>query len=215
MIKPPIEVKNYPARKFHRFFFESGPYVDFYVRGAVAWPWNDKPGFIVLGAQELNTKIVYVFEEYEFWHVEPTLNSEEGQYIGLSVWLNMISSKYHAKEFFWNDRKDLHDYFYRLCLRSEQIEVKPSLIEAHYDKPEVGDTILQTFVAQRKVRISRQSKVFQHLQGGDGEVWRGYHALRVLLVGMHGFPWKDPGPVTEDVREIWDKDPDIWRSWSR
>jgi len=215
MIKPPAMVKAYPERKFHRFFFDEGPPCDFYVRGAIAWPWIGQLGFGVLGAQEINTKIVYVFEEYEFLHIDPVFDPDTTKYVGLADFLNRMASKYQATEYFWNDRPDLHDYYHKLVIRSPQVNVQPAMIKAHYDKDEVADGILHAHVDRKTVRVSLQSQVLQHLQGGDPDQFRGYHALRVLLMGFTNFPWRDPGPPTEDVVEIWDPTPRIWSKWSR
>lgn len=194
MIERPISSDLNPKRDTVRLFFEKTEAQEFHVRAAVAWPEGADPGFAVLGGQDIKTKVIWVFEEYEFHSIAPIFRENAKAYNGFEGFLTIAWGAYSCREVFWRQPEDVHRRFALKCWDRPTIQPKPEFIKV---PPAMDDTtaenLFKEMAASRMFRASKQGKLYQSI--GNEDMRLPKHALICLLAGFEHFPWIDTEQV--------------------
>jgi len=177
---------------------ESGQYM---MRGGVCWPIpvddggkKDVYGYILMAGQNVETKLVTIFEQVQFVVIDHILRPDRSiEHHGISTWFNRCWSKYFASDFFWHQDNELSRKYLLEIIRSEMIRPKPQLIEVGWSDTEEAKQVIWKFVKLGKLRIEKDSQLYRELEKtkvGEKQTWPAVHALMCCLCGIERFPWR-------------------------
>ena len=189
MIERPISAKINPHRDTVRLFFENTESSEFYIRGAVAWPEGTDPGFAVLGAQEIKTKIIWVFEGYEFFSIAPIFQQDKKAYNGFADFFTKIWTMYSCFTLFWRQAHDVHQRYALKCYELPTIQPKPEFIRTPYTEDITAENLFKEMAAKGQFKASKQCELYQNIVDPDKTAAK--HALICLLAGFEYLPWID------------------------
>lgn len=205
----PIKAKWDRENQLTKLFFNENDAPELYfVRGSIEWPIGLIPGYALLSAQNVNTKELWIYEEFPFWTV-----STSGQSSPLWAWLQDVWKKYLCRYFYFTNLRD-HPRFFLQIQREPLIRTHPVFLEAELaskNQKSIDNLILE---------YRRLNKIKLDQDGGEKEISgnlldqlmsldRGYvrdeteipavQALRGLLAGIERWPWKRP---IDDIEEV-------------
>lgn len=174
-----------------QLFFENDQSREFYMRGAIGWLEGKKPGFALLAGQTLDTKEVWLFDEFEFMTVDHWLNEDQTlKQEGLSSFLLKCWSKYGCRTFFYNQDIEIHRRYYFQILDSIMIDPKPEFLRTPYTTDEkIRDNIVDEYLALGKLKGNKHSRVYEYMKSHAYDEPMGLHCIRCLLGGFEAFPW--------------------------
>ena len=187
MIERPISAKMNEYRDTVRLFFENRESAEFYIRGAVSWPEGSEPGFAVLGAQDIKTKLIWVFEGYEFFSIAPVFQQDKKTFKGLADFLTLIWSTYSCRTLYWRQSPDVHKRYAMKCYELPTIQPKPEFIKVHYTEEITAENLLKEMAARGEFKASKQGELYQNINNPDKPLSK--HALVCLLAGFEYLPW--------------------------
>lgn len=203
----PVKAKYLPGRGLIELFFKEDikPYyhvdlergTEASVKGALVWPQGLAPGYLIIAAQWLSTKVVWIYEEREFWAVSPATRIEDK--LVLADFLAELWPRYYCKDYFMETRseEDPNHRRYMLQMYKEPlIDPKPVLCKALYAGHEVAaGKLVSEYWAAKRVRYERGGGIWVQLQQishKDIEELPAIRALRCLLSGIERTPWREP-----------------------
>jgi len=197
MIVPyPLKGKAKPdfKRETVRLFFEDIPSHDFHMRGAVTWPEGDNPGFCLIAGQEVESRVVWVFDEFQFVSIEHWFHQGELRERGLVEFLLRCWSDFFCRHFYYQQHEQINKRYLIQCLRSEMIQPKPAFSQVPYVDEDIADNVTREYINLLKMKINKGTLLADHLNTLDMGVEEqkvGVHALRCLLAGFEFSGWKD------------------------
>ena len=199
IIKPTasrLDPNNPYTTKLH---FDGGAVRDFYVRGSIAWPEGDEEGFALMAGQDIQSKIVYLFEEFQFWTVEHwleddgTLHPRDDDptkfHVGLIQFITDNFTKYKSCSYFWGSQHvDIWKRWGTAVYNNPMLPKQIELIEVPYVK-EVGENLVAEYMNTEKIKGDQRFKLYEKVQEQDIQDNNGAHALRALIAGFEYVPW--------------------------
>lgn len=183
--------------------FEGGPPRKYYMRGAIAWPEGDKEGFSLLAGLDTISKIIYIFEEFQFWMVNHWLDDDgsihqrtdehgnpTGEYhTGLCQFMQNNYTKYKAYAYFWGGQHiDIWQRYGGEVYKNRIVPRALEMIEVPY-VAEVGDNLIAEYQNTDRIKGDQRSKLYVMLQEAAVSDNNGVQALRALLAGYEHQPW--------------------------
>lgn len=173
------------------------------VRGGICFPmfvenpepgvYGDVYGYVVLGCEDINTGIVYIFEHKPFHVVDNIVEDSKIIHEGISSWLNMCWSRYYCRKFFYSQEYELSRKFRLDIHRSPMIQPKPEIIEIEaYTEPD-RQRIIWERIKTKTIRYEKDSDIHRLIglmRRGDKTVRPEIYALQVLLCGLDRFPYR-------------------------
>lgn len=204
IIQRPITAARDPNNRYRTVLhFERGENIPFYMRGAISWPELEQQGFVLMAGQNIETGIVYIFEQEWFWTVpiwtnpDGTLrkNDTGGYHLGLIQFIKDWEALYKCAAYFYGGQHpDLTRRYGIELYRNDLTPKNISLIEAPYVK-EVGDDLVfekmrsQKFMGQWESHLHKSLEKWKSLRsagiGGNGAI----HSLRALFAGLEAYPF--------------------------
>ncbi len=211
----PVKAKFSASRRTTELLFEKDikPYyhvdlergTEAYVRGALVWPQGLAPGYLIIGSQWLSTKVMWIYEEREFWAVSPASRIDDK--LVLADFLAELWPRYYCKDYFMETRSEEDPNHRRYMLQTYKeplIDPKPVLCKALYAGHEVAaDKLVSEYWAGKRVRYERGGGIWVGLQQighKDIEELPAVRALRCLLSGVERIPWREPAPPATGAR---------------
>jgi hypothetical protein len=205
MITLPIKCKLLP-NGLVRLYFDHGPSVDHYVRGAIAWSEKGLPGMAIVASQDPVSKKVWIYEDYEFRTIEPVdpgiYQIDPIYYDGLRIFLNRCRERYFCRYYFYRQPQEICREAISQIRKNEMIERDISFIELLYRDTDIMDNILETYKAHMRLQFGKQSKLFQHVATKDPERFQGYHAMRCLVAGYEYYPYRDYTTPKQEIEYL-------------
>jgi len=181
--------------------FAGGKQGEFYVRGAVCWPvrvQDHSEGFILLGAQNVRDKKLYVFEQTPYRAIDHIMGHDRDgctviQWKGISSWLNEMWKSYFCSHFYYDQGDAVHRLYKNQVTRSEMIKPKPTFRKV-WTKDDAGDSVMWGWLDAERLVIGEGSAVQHALQEykvrPPGSVIPAVQALMCLLAGIERYPWR-------------------------
>jgi len=180
---------------------------EFYMIGGICWPVQyelpDQPpdvlGYAILAGKDLETGIVYVFEQKDFVTIEHIFNEKQiVAYHGLAPWFNTIWARYYANRFYFNQSDEISRKYRLDVIRSEMITSRPQMIEV--PMPDIKDALhtVWRYAKTKGVKIDADSLLGVHLPLAKVDKHKRniasppVHALACMLVGLDRFPYRKP-----------------------
>lgn len=191
MIERPIHHEIDGHRDTVRLFFENKESAEFYVRGAVCWPEGTEAGFAVLGAQDVKTKTIWIFEGYSFLSIVPIFQKDKKTYNGFAEFLQRIWTTYGCYTLFWRQANDVHQRFALKCYDVPTIVPKPEFIKTPYAEDITAENLFKEMAARGQFRASKQGELYQNINNPDKVSAK--RSLICLLAGFEYLPWIDVG----------------------
>lgn len=184
---------------------QENPQGEYYMRGGICWPEmverpevpSDYQGYAMMGGQEVESKIVYIFEQRSYEVIENIIEPKDGtiQYEGLAAWLNRCWSRYFARDFYWHQDFELTKSHRLEIIRSLFIQPKPQLIEVPWHDGHEPHAIWK-YVKLNRLQWGAGTQLHEELQrakAGDKRKAPAVHALQCLLAGLERYPWRGEG----------------------
>lgn len=180
----------------------------FYMRGSISWPEGKQEGFAMMAGMSLDTKTIFVFDQFRFWTISHWLN-EDGSirlrervkdtdqvdyYFGLIHFIQQCDAKYNCCAFFHGGQhNDVVRRHSQELYRNEHLPRRIQLIDVPYVK-ELGDNLInekafvEGFMADSGSYLDKSLSQWERMQttGADGD--GAVHALRALLAGFEHQP---------------------------
>ena len=200
IILHPKATKYLPHKDLTTFWFDGQDIpvsLELFVRGAVAWPEDGRQGFALLGGQDVKSRVVYAFEEFQFMTVDPLAGGDGTfKHPGLGQWFMDMWAKYHCYSYYWNQHPDIHRRYSQQVYDLKTVVPKPELIQVHI-VDQLGDTLIYESGLTRKfqgdTRSELKTQVSAHLAAPEAKKpGLGVHALRCLLAGVEHIGWMQP-----------------------
>ena len=185
------------------------PSGDYWLRGGICWPGlqprgmdHGLRGFAVMCGQLLETKVIYVFRQADFWTVDPVLGGDNALPTqGLAVWLNHSWADLFADTYFWHQPQETHRKYLLQILRSPMVQPKPHFIEVDWSKLEQAHpTLWETLQAQR-LKFSTESELHRQLRQFQAQTYEtppAVYALCCCLMGYDRYPYR--APISQEER---------------
>jgi hypothetical protein len=206
MIPKPRSVKV-TDRRTTIFYNEDGSMREYCVRGGVCFPTlvvtpagQKIIGYVVVLAQNVDTKRVDIIDEVEFLSLDnvhglPEPGAGQGHVIiwGVTMFLNDMWSKYGCKYYYWSQDADLMMRWRIEISKSIQILPKPSMIRVLWgdDKQAMGN-VWQMFESGMLygTKGTRMSNVITQIKGRTTlDVFSPeLHSLQCAVNGLLRFP---------------------------
>lgn len=169
---------------------------EYNVRGAVVWPEGTEHGYLMIGAQRVDTGVLWLFEERRWWTVSPG-----GDGPALTDFWQSLWDLYYCRSFYVPTVSEdlVHKRYLVQALREALIDPKPVFVPAVYAMEEqAADALVAEYVARKLLRIDKEGQLYQQLQawrssngGGQQQRLPAVLALRCLLAGYERRPWRD------------------------
>lgn len=189
----PKDTKPYFKRGTALIFFRNAKPREMFVRGAIAWPEGNDAGVALIAGQDIQTKEVILFGEFEFWSIEHFFEGERLKFRGLSQFLNENWQNFYCNHYYDHQPFEVRDRFYTKILRSRMVNPKPVIVNVKYTADNIADNLLSEYLHLERFTAPRDSTVFRHLMTrGTKDEKPGVHALRCLLGGFEFSGWRDP-----------------------
>ncbi len=164
-----------------------------FMRGGIFFPeryeklgHQETLGFIVVCGRDVETGIVYVWEQQPFLVITDLLDDENRvEFRGITQFLNRSWSKYFCKTFFWSQDKVRHKHYLLEILREPMVNPKPTFIEGRIDIEDALQSVW-TLAKTARLRFPSGSTVHQELEAHQiGEALHpAVHALACAVGGL-------------------------------
>jgi hypothetical protein len=197
-IEVPAAAFRRPLRRTVDLIMPSGRRGEFYIRGAICWPKGGHPdqyGAFLVGAQDVQTQVVYVVAEGRFLTVDPCADVLGGvTFAGVANRLNDLWAKFYCNQWYYREEEGEHRSWMLQVLRSTMVQPKPQLIRIDWDFD--TEAMIDRLVATGRVVMSNEGESFRGLTalrsrpGADGMDFPAVRALGALLAGVERHPWK-------------------------
>ena len=209
IIRKPKFARIDPQNRYTTYLHFDGEGVPrpFYMRGSIAWPEGDQEGFALLAGQDINTKIICIFEEFPFWTIDHWLE-ENGNirqrtdsqgdptseyFLGLFQFIQDNFSLYKAFAYFWGSQHiDIWKRYGNEVYKNPLVPRALEMIEVPYVK-EVGDNLIAEYMNTERIKGDQRSKLYVLLQDAAVNDNNSVQALRALLAGYEFQPYVNLG----------------------
>jgi hypothetical protein len=193
-MKRPMKAQYNSTRGTSTLYFENVDDVaEFYMRGGIFWPEQDK-GFIVLAGQDVSNKVVTVFEEYEFLAVDHVLGPNQTiEFYGPAPFFEKCWKRYFADKFFWKQPKETHKQFNLEVRRSQMIDPKPRFVEAPFTDESEARNLIFEYSRLGRLNVEEGSDLHRQLEiTKDDEKAHlpAVFALGRALAGIKRYPFR-------------------------
>ena len=212
MIKP-LSAQYKHDRKTSMLYFDEQDPMEFCMRGGICWPIKyeingriDTNGYAVMAGMDVDSKVVYVFEEQQWVTIDHIIRDNKIEHHGLSQWFNRLWNDYFASKFYFHQPHQLAKRFRLQASRSDMIKPKPKFKEL---PPTDTDDIVAAIwhiVKEGALKYTKGGLVEEQLKmvkAGDKQVLPAVHALGCALVGLARYPWRKP--YQKPIQEIFIK----------
>jgi len=209
MLKP-IRAEENEEQGTVALFFDYAPKqgIAHRTRGAVRWPSGMNPGYCLISAQDVRTRVLTVFEEFPFYSVG-SVDGEPGIWKCLGdAWRN-----YKCRRLYYAIQ-DTHSRYAIQVARESLVTIKPSFIEvelASKDDQLNCDNLILEYNRRKLIKIDRDAKHITSKLSSVGNLFdqlqvysKGYStnedslpaviALRALIAGIERTPYRTPAP---------------------
>ena len=183
-------------------YFPGGEFSEYRMRGGVAFPqmYDDRGrleirGHIAMSGQDIHTKKIYVFEDTEFFCVEPYLNDEGIVEIhGIVGFVNDCWNKYYENKFYWYQNEEVATKYRLQIARSKLIGKRLVFVEANMADIQSALGILLQYVQMKKIFWKKESIISKEMAGiskDQSKLHPAIHALAVMLAGIEKSPYRE------------------------
>ncbi len=158
-----------------------------FIRGSVVWPKESYPGIVLMAGQELESKKLIIFEEFEFTSLSQAADAFN------RFWA------YLPHLYYYNDIPE-NDGFCNHLYGKEKLAGKlPFIAAPHADSEDYGNNLIREFLSKGLLVVPQEGVLVNQLQEArkdldPGELY-AVRALRYLLTGIDHNPW--PFEVTD------------------
>ena len=206
IIKKPITATINKDNQYSTYLhFERGERIQFYTRGAIAWPEGDREGFVLMAGQRIDTGIIYIFEQMWFWTIDHWLNPDGsvkqrpagGFYLGLIQAILDWDALYKCCSYFHGGQHvDVVRRHSIELYRNQLLPRRIQIIDVPYVK-EVGDDLIKErlqkrgFVGQIDSPLHKSVSQYTAMAAAGVGDNNAVHCLRALFSGYEHQPFKD------------------------
>lgn len=198
-------------RKTSMLFFKDEPAIECYIKAGICFPMTydsgvgiQNSGFAVMGAQDIRTKYIYVFEQMEWVTIDDIIAEDNTiRYRGLSHFFNQIWTEYFGEAYYFNQPDELSRRFRLQILRSKMVNPKPRFVEVPIQSQDDLLNIIWYQTKKQGMEIDKTSKLataLTEMQKNDKNLWPATYALGCMLMAFERFPWREPSFQT--IREV-------------
>jgi len=205
-VKKPIE-RHYNEKNDTTvlFFTEAETGNEYYMRGGVCWPITvetagdkDVQGCALLGGQDIETKIITIFEQIDFLTIDNIIDDKTQiiEYYGLGSWFNQGWAKYYAKKFFYNQPFEMAKKYRLEIIRSKMIMPNPQIISVPFVEDDEAYHMIWKMIKTKRIRIKKGSLLHEQIamsKKGDKRMLPAVHSLACMLLGYERFPYRKKG----------------------
>lgn len=200
----PLAMVLVPERETSMLTLPNGDEREFFVRGAVCWPvlrpgGSAVEGCVLVAAQDVETRRVYVFEESVFHRVEALRDPDTNRTIDLGAvpafsvgWM-----AYGCRRYFFNQIDEFNDVCMGLVRESKTILPKPSMIRVDWSSEEEAAARLLQWAPKMVMPeggvLQQQHHEFMATPAPRLIHFPAMQALACLQTGLERWPWRKSG----------------------
>jgi hypothetical protein len=166
---------------------------EFYIRGGVFWPEQEN-GFIILAGQDIDSKIVHIFEEQSFLAVDHVHRPDQSiEFYGLAPFFEKCWKGYCGQKFFWRQPPQIGKQFRLDITRSQMINPKPLFVEAPFSDESEARNLIFEYSRLGRLNIEEESDLHRQLEiTKDDEKAHlpAVFALGRALAGIKRYPFR-------------------------
>jgi len=174
---------------------------EYYMVGGICWPFmyqvDDKPtdvmGYAIMAGQDIETRVVHIFEHREFVAVDHIFGPNNLiLYHGIAPFFNQVWANYYARRFYFNQPDEMSKRYHLEVIRSPMIAPKPAIIEIPLPDPMSALSSVWQHIKTKTVQIPRGTILAEHikLNKTNKVILPAVQALACLLVGLDRFPYR-------------------------
>ena len=171
---------------------------EFYLRGAVCWPFYSKKdervrGYWVLAGMRCRDRKLFVFEEAAFYDVTHAIDSDNNLLAyGLGHWLALGWAHYGCRKYFQPASVD--ETWARRSRRDAMVEPRPYFVDVAIEAEAYRNVILR-YIQSENVTISEGGGIYNamdelRLRDLAYSDFAELVAMAVLLAGFEEYPWR-------------------------
>lgn len=201
-IQTPRNVNFNIERGTSTLFLDNDIQVECYIRGGICWPLivgsgqsRTVEGYAVLCAQDIRTKIIYVFDEFSFLSVDNLIDPDTHNltHNGLSQFFTRCWKDYFGKYFFYKQPQFTHKDWAMRVSRSVMIEPKPNFIRLVWNEDRQADQSIYERAFTGKLFYCASDGVDRAMMAREQEDvdLPAYCALRAAVVGIEKYPYRE------------------------
>jgi hypothetical protein len=209
VMERPVKIKWRNEKQACEFLFDRHCLPDYlafqergilhHVMGSVVWPEGMVDGYALLGAQNIEDGLIWIYEEQRFRFVSPVLGDIGSS---LSEFLEVCWSGYFGRTFFYQtsfrerDQDLTFKRYFLQVIHEAMINPKPVFVPCMYAlDEEMADNLLLEYQIGKRFRFEKGGGLHGELKdvsGKDAKEFPAVRALRVLVSGFERTPWKEP-----------------------
>lgn len=155
-------------RKTTRLWFADDspvPTGEYDIRGGICWPIPTPDGgikgFAVVIGRHLSTNVYHWLDETEWICVDHVMEDGRVAFEGIAPWLNDVWRRFHLGQWYYHGDRELAFRYRTQIKKSEQIQPKPKMTEALWDRDEYAIAILREIKEGNRFAVPRDSITFQ------------------------------------------------------
>lgn len=197
----PLAAVLVPARDTAMLTLPNGEEREFFVRGGVCWPvlrpgGSAVEGCVLVAAQDVETRRVYVFEEFGFYQVEPLRDPETNRTVdaGVGPAFGVAWLSYACRRFFFNQIDEFNDVCMALVRDSKTIQPKPSMIRVDWSSEDEPRARILQWAARMVMPagglLETQYQEFMSTPAPRMLHFPAMQALACLQTGLERWPWR-------------------------
>jgi hypothetical protein len=203
------------------YFDDSAAYpIQGWLKGGICFPTRyrtigggiDNKGFALMGAMNIRTKEVTIYEQMAWVTMQDVLAGEGEtlpvnalKYAGLSRWLNKVWTSLFARKYYYHQPEELVRKHIIEISRDPMIEPKPQMVEVPVsDESQYLDAVWQ-WVKGGKLIVEAGSELGKDLvdqMQDDKYTPPSIQALGCCLMAFERFPYRKPKERVVDERLI-------------
>lgn len=167
------------------------------MRGGICWPIIVSPGnvrgYAIVGGQHIESKVVWVFEETEFYTIDHVITAGRLEIPGLCGFFNKAWSAYGCQRYYVHQDESTCQSYRVKVHRSDRVKPKPSLIPVPWTDDANVSALADLYAATNKGKMDGDGPLFKAYQLATvqpGHQSPELHALKCLLASFERFPYR-------------------------
>ena len=193
----PIAWKPNRTRQTSTLYFGRGVDHEFYLRGAVCWPFysqrdNKVRGYAILAGMKVGDRKIHVFEEMEFFEIDSIINEHEAIH-GFAHMVGIAWAHYGCKR--WFDRIDSDPKWRDRVRRADQVEPRPFFQDVTVEAGAYQDFVLR-YIQSSHIEYLASGGIhnsLEEMRQTEGRSYADYPELMatgLLLAGLEEWPFR-------------------------
>ncbi len=174
---------------------------EYHMRGGICFPVPVRfgadlgaAGFVLLAGQNVETGVIYVFEERPFLTIDHVIGVEDKiEFEGCCQWFNECWSYYYGRDYYWHQDPETRKTYLLELVRSKMVEPRPHLLEIDWRDDYGIEHLIWRMGNTGKLKFKADGELHDALrllevQSDRSMLIPGVHALKCCLAGFTRYP---------------------------